>query len=337
MSETDSKGAVTGASRFFGSASRPLRRRKTPERRRRVAKSVDTPFCGPGKKNRRRRRPQEETRQKAPAKRVTSNSARSEWDISVDGQRVTLRLLDRVAHDEPCRRCFSPEPLLHHRRRAGSRLLRQAKRRGLGDAAARSGDLPPQQEPNSVSAGSAPAAPSVRMQSLPGARSDRRRGDVDGSSVAARLERRGSSRRWEAVATIHETVVRDFPRAARPWGLDLAAPPVEILRVTSAANLDLLRIVQGSRRFKRGLDGLRRTWRPSSLIHGDLRADNVLLRRRAWTTAAGKTSGCVDWGHCGWADPAWDVRVAHRVAPLPLGAYPSPRSSPGRAVEQSRA
>ncbi len=111
-----------------------------------------------------------------------------------------------------------------------------------------------------------------------------------GSSAAA------ASGGGEAVATIHETVVRDFQRAARQWGLDLAAPPVEILRVTSAANLDLLRIF---------------IWRPAASLstrEGPCSASTGISARK------GDRSSCAT-GRRSWMPP--DCLFASRLRQVP--------------------
>ena len=51
------------------------------------------------------------------------------------------------------------------------------------------------------------------------------------------------------------------------------------------------------------LEEAARRWKPSAIVHGDLRFDNCLL------TANGPdaTITFVDWEQAGWGDPAWDV------------------------------
>ena len=130
---------------------------------------------------------------------------------------------------------------------------------------------------------------------VPGATSLAERASTRGGVQPATAARLGG-----AVAAIHRTESRRFPRVGRPWALDLAAPPAEILREASAANREILRIIHGSRRFCSELYALRAAWRATAFVHGDLRAENVLL-------GSGDGVWIVDWELSGIGDPAWDV------------------------------
>lgn len=113
------------------------------------------------------------------------------------------------------------------------------------------------------------------------------------------------ARLGEALRLVHSSPPRSVSRAERPWVLELAAPPVEMLRDASAANVELLRIIHQSEFFCSALASLRSAWRASALIHGDLRADNVMVQR-----GAGRLRDdirIIDWELSGIGDPAWDV------------------------------
>jgi aminoglycoside phosphotransferase (APT) family kinase protein len=98
----------------------------------------------------------------------------------------------------------------------------------------------------------------------------------------------------------------------RPAGLDPASllswhrPWLEHLFELSAAGVELLRLAQGSTALCEALDDLRDSWRPVSLVHGDVRWDNWIAvrtpgsRRRTRVVIA-------DWELAGGGDPCLDV------------------------------
>ena len=113
-------------------------------------------------------------------------------------------------------------------------------------------------------------------------------------------------------------------------GFDLAAswePRPSILATLSPAGLLALRIVQESAQIGHGLRAVQQSWQPQCLIHGDLRADNVMV--------GGQSEGreeirLVDWETSRLGDPAWDVACVLAVGiglsftpECPDGAEPS--------------
>ncbi|HEX8353231.1 MAG TPA: hypothetical protein VF611_10045 [Pyrinomonadaceae bacterium] len=60
-----------------------------------------------------------------------------------------------------------------------------------------------------------------------------------------------------------------------PWILSLHEMNQNLFGQLSAANTQILNIVQGYPDFQQTLDGLRRGWRFDSLIHGDIKWDNL--------------------------------------------------------------
>jgi hypothetical protein len=90
-----------------------------------------------------------------------------------------------------------------------------------------------------------------------------------------------------------------------PWILDIACPDASVLQTSSAASLQLIRLVQSSTEFCELIDGLRREWRVDSLVHRDLRWDNCLLPHRATRKRAPVV--IVDWEMYGKGDAAWDL------------------------------
>jgi thiamine kinase-like enzyme len=90
------------------------------------------------------------------------------------------------------------------------------------------------------------------------------------------------------------------------WVLSVHHPDVSVFRDVSAANLQLIKLLQGADEFCRLLDELRAGWANDALIHGDVKADNVIAF--APGTSRRKTRlALVDWEMAGWGDACWDV------------------------------
>ena len=116
-----------------------------------------------------------------------------------------------------------------------------------------------------------------------------------------------------ALGTLHRTFrwspLADDPRldwlpAADPWALSVHKPSPERLAELCPATYRLLQMVQAAEGLSERLDPLRRRWRAETVIHGDLKFDNVLFGReprRVWL---------VDWEKVGLGDPAWDLAGA---------------------------
>jgi hypothetical protein len=92
-----------------------------------------------------------------------------------------------------------------------------------------------------------------------------------------------------------------------PWILQVHKPGPELLAGISPANYEILKILQAQEGLSRQLDGLRPLWRPETIIHNDIKSDNILV-----TPAKDQSSGAVevrlvDWELVQIGDPAWDV------------------------------
>jgi aminoglycoside phosphotransferase (APT) family kinase protein len=99
---------------------------------------------------------------------------------------------------------------------------------------------------------------------------------------------------------------------ARPAGLDPTwplswhCPKLQQLFELSAAGLALLRLTQRSQVLCRSLDDLRESWRPESLIHGDLRWENWITLPEPQSPGRARVL-MVDWELAGPGDPRLDV------------------------------
>ena len=79
----------------------------------------------------------------------------------------------------------------------------------------------------------------------------------------------------------------------------------------SRADLEILRILQANAGFVEHLERLTRSWRPETVIHGDIRFDNVLVRSpRADEEVDAIELWIVDWEMVRIGDPAWDLAGA---------------------------
>ena len=116
-----------------------------------------------------------------------------------------------------------------------------------------------------------------------------------------------------------------------PWVSRAHEPSPSALRVLSPASLAALEILQGSAAIREGLGRLEALWTPCTLIHGDLRADNVLV---GGGTGGGEDIRLVDWELSQAGDPAWDLAaVLSSLVVLWLGGFPSSDQGAGDPAE----
>jgi phosphotransferase family enzyme len=94
-------------------------------------------------------------------------------------------------------------------------------------------------------------------------------------------------------------------RRQPPWILSAHQHGTNLFGAASAANAQLLRIVQSYPEFQRTLDELRAEWRADRLVHGDLKWDNcVVYRAQGDGSLALKV---VDWELADIGDARWDL------------------------------
>ncbi len=114
----------------------------------------------------------------------------------------------------------------------------------------------------------------------------------------------------ERLGELHRMLRKRPPVRARAtplvvWLGQVHRPTPRALSELSPARLKVLEILQTSRAITSGLDTLDDWWDASSVIHGDMRADNILVR-----TASGGVAEdirIIDWEMHGVGDPAWDI------------------------------
>jgi hypothetical protein len=124
-----------------------------------------------------------------------------------------------------------------------------------------------------------------------------------------------------------------------PWIMLVHKPGPELLATMSAANYQTLRILQAQDDLSQQLDRLRTLWQPDTVIHNDIKGDNVLVLPPApGQDPATVEIRLVDWELVQVGDPAWDLAGALQdfilfwVASLPLAAGVSTE----QAIAQAR-
>jgi phosphotransferase family enzyme len=119
---------------------------------------------------------------------------------------------------------------------------------------------------------------------------------------------------------------------APPWVFDLARPAPASLRELAPAQLSVIQAVQSQPGAVEALDRLRDEWRPTRLVHGDFKWNNVLVQQ----DGAGIPVRVllVDWEMAQLGDPAWDVGAALHafIAEAVLGLELTDGTSPEAAA-----
>jgi len=90
-----------------------------------------------------------------------------------------------------------------------------------------------------------------------------------------------------------------------PWILSIHRPDQAQLNRMSSGSLEIIKIVQAARPLVAAFDELRAGWRPSSIIHGDVKWDNFVVQPNR--RAKGARLTLVDWEMVQRGDPLWDA------------------------------
>ena len=111
----------------------------------------------------------------------------------------------------------------------------------------------------------------------------------------------------------------DFLSERLPWVFQIDSAQSSEMR--SIPEEQVVKIIQNDHQLVSALVRLRREWRYETLIHGDAKLDNVIVRSgnrlRDWF---------VDWAFSGIGDPAWDVgTILHSCLLLWLQGVPFKR------------
>jgi hypothetical protein len=106
-----------------------------------------------------------------------------------------------------------------------------------------------------------------------------------------------------ALGTVHREMRETSREASLPWVLSIHRPDTGVFREASAANLELIKVVQGEEGIGERFDELRGGWRAETLIHKDVKWDNCLA-------TAGDHLRLIDWEVAAAGDPYWDLGSA---------------------------
>lgn len=115
----------------------------------------------------------------------------------------------------------------------------------------------------------------------------------------------------EALAELHVLLAADLAhfsqlslKSTPPWASEIHRPALSNLGLVSSATLDVIRIVQQSPVIPEALGRFPRLWKPACVIHGDVKADNILI-----DAVEGDVPNVrlVDWEMVQVGDPLWDA------------------------------
>lgn len=112
--------------------------------------------------------------------------------------------------------------------------------------------------------------------------------------------------------------------------LSLHRPHLRYIDEASSANLRLIEIVQRFSQYGEALDELRAGWRPSCLVHGDIKWNNVLVVPASNRARRSPSLRIVDWELSMVGDPCWDVGsvfsdyLSFWLASIPITGEESP-------------
>jgi Ser/Thr protein kinase RdoA (MazF antagonist) len=95
-----------------------------------------------------------------------------------------------------------------------------------------------------------------------------------------------------------------------PGVLSIHRPAPGLLRDLTRSESELLRVLQSENGISVCLDRLCLDWRATTVIHGDVRFDNVLVRPAGPETGAFREIWITDWEMVQFGDPAWDLAGA---------------------------
>jgi aminoglycoside phosphotransferase (APT) family kinase protein len=121
----------------------------------------------------------------------------------------------------------------------------------------------------------------------------------------------------DALGTLHRVFRQSDSRpgwmaelaTAPPWILFADRPTPDMYARLSPAHTQVLRILQKNGPVTLGLDRLRREWLTETVIHNDMKGDNVLASAM---TENGIRVRIIDWELIQIGDPAWDVGAVFR-------------------------
>jgi Phosphotransferase enzyme family len=124
----------------------------------------------------------------------------------------------------------------------------------------------------------------------------------------------------------------DWLSGGLPWVFSIHRPAPGLLRDLTRSQSELLRVLQSENGLSACLDRLSLEWRETTVIHGDMRFDNVLVRPAGPEISAFREIWITDWEMAQLGDPAWDLAGALQSL-LMLWVYSMPLSDERTAEE----
>jgi aminoglycoside phosphotransferase (APT) family kinase protein len=123
-----------------------------------------------------------------------------------------------------------------------------------------------------------------------------------------------------------------------PWALKAGRPAPGMLAILSPASCRVFQIIQQEQGMEARLDELRARWRAETMIHGDVRCDNILVQTIERSRRhAGQPIWIIDWEHVQVGDAAWDLAgvlgeiLGAWTSSMPVGPGVSPDEMTARA------
>ena len=111
-----------------------------------------------------------------------------------------------------------------------------------------------------------------------------------------------------------QTSLRDphlpWSHSSVPWILSVHKPGPDMLAILSPANYQTLRILQTQDGLCKQIDGVRRLWTPDTIIHNDIKGDNILVLPTTTESVGDAEIRMVDWEMVQIGDAAWDFAGA---------------------------
>lgn len=92
-----------------------------------------------------------------------------------------------------------------------------------------------------------------------------------------------------------------------PWVFTVHKPSPEMLALISPANYEMLHRLQNSQVVFKHFDMLLSLWSCHTVIHGDIKSDNILVRPADGARGYENSIFLVDWELVHFGDPAWDL------------------------------
>jgi hypothetical protein len=154
-----------------------------------------------------------------------------------------------------------------------------------------------------------PAQRLLILELLPGAENlgaHARRTNTFSEPLAERFGRALATYHQHAAGTMTQATHGHIFPCTIPWALTISQQTQSSVANLSAANAQMLSLIQRYPNFPRRLETLQAGWRRDTLIHGDMKFENCVLAYAKGADADPEIK-VVDWEIADLGDPRWDV------------------------------